>query len=505
MSQTKTLNIVPDDSLKRIHLSQGDLGRTLIFKLFEGSASYSPPAGATVKIVGTKPSGVGYSVNGTFSGNTVTIVTTSAMTDEHGAVESELIVTNQSETEIFKSANFLLMIEKDPHPAGTVDGESSVVVPTLLQLQSAIGDLTQLNTTDKTSLVGAINEVVSSGSQGDGLTNDIKEALLECFEHVAWIDEDGQDYYDALHDALYPPANLTSITCVYTQSGTVYDTDSLDDLKSDLVVTAHYDDSSTQTVTTYTLSGTLTEGTSTITVSYGGKTTTFSVTVTHYVQTYVTSGLIHWYDGINNTQNGHDATATTWTDLVGTNTLTMNNSSYATWETNALNLVGTSGQWLQGANDSEAPAGRTMEVCVEIAENQTAVIAVLFSNASPYNGKVAIYSDNTFGVKGCSGNTYTHSGSDLTSLHHIASSFSSENAVNAVYANGSPTTTGSASHSMSGQQTKMVVGQQGATTSGSQYPFKGKIYSIRIYDRILTDAEIAQNYAVDVSRFGLGG
>lgn len=142
----------------------------------------------------------------------------------------------------------------------------------------SIGDLTQLNTTDKTSLVDAINEVKASGN--GGLTNDIKEALLDCFEHVAWIDEDGQDYYDALHDALYPPANLSSITCVYTQSGTVYTTDSLDSLKSDLVVTAHYDDNSTQTITTYTLSGTLTEGTSTITVSYGGKTTTFTVTVT---------------------------------------------------------------------------------------------------------------------------------------------------------------------------------------------------------------------------------
>ena len=170
MSQTKTLNIVPDDSLKRIHLSQGDLGRTLIFKLFEGSASYSPPTGATVKIVGTKPSGVGYSVNGTFSGNTVTIVTTSAMTDEYGAVMSELVVTNQAETEIFKSANFLLLIEKDPHPAGTVDGESSIVVPTLLQLQSAIGDLTQLNTTDKTSLVGAINELSVDAIRGIHVT-----------------------------------------------------------------------------------------------------------------------------------------------------------------------------------------------------------------------------------------------------------------------------------------------------------------------------------------------
>lgn len=118
------------------------------------------------------------------------------------------------------------------------------------------------------------------GSGGSGLTNEAKQALLACFEKVAWIDADGQDYYDALYSALYPPANLVSISCVYTQSGIVYNTDTLDDLKPDLVVTALYDDSSTATITTYTLSGTLTVGTSTITVSYGGKTTTFTVTVT---------------------------------------------------------------------------------------------------------------------------------------------------------------------------------------------------------------------------------
>jgi len=74
---------------------------------------------------------------------------------------------------------------------------------------------------------------------------------------------------------------LSSISAVYTQSGTVYDTDTLESLKDDLVVTAHYSDSSTQTVPAadYTLSGALAVGTSTITVTYQGKTTTFSVTV----------------------------------------------------------------------------------------------------------------------------------------------------------------------------------------------------------------------------------
>ena len=76
---------------------------------------------------------------------------------------------------------------------------------------------------------------------------------------------------------------LSSISAVYTQSGTVYDTASLDDLKADLVVTANFADSTTQTVTGYTLSGTLTVGTSTITVAYGGKTATFNVTVSENV------------------------------------------------------------------------------------------------------------------------------------------------------------------------------------------------------------------------------
>ena len=74
---------------------------------------------------------------------------------------------------------------------------------------------------------------------------------------------------------------LISISAVYTQGGTVYDNATLDSLKTDLVVTAHYSDSSSTTLssTDYALSGTLTVGASTVTVSYEGKTTTFTVTV----------------------------------------------------------------------------------------------------------------------------------------------------------------------------------------------------------------------------------
>ena len=131
-----------------------------------------------------------------------------------------------------------------------------------------------------------VNEIPLGGT-GDGMTDAVKIALLDCFQNVAWTTASGQTYYNALHDALYPPANLTGITAVFRQgSAVIYDNQELSDLRSYLTVTARYDDQTTATVTDYTLSGTLAAGNSTITVSYGGKTTTFAVTVTHATAQY---------------------------------------------------------------------------------------------------------------------------------------------------------------------------------------------------------------------------
>lgn len=192
----------------------------------------------------------------------------------------------------------------------------------------------------------------------EGFTDEIKSALLSCFRNVAWINDQGQAYYDALESALYGvrwiglntyslaasttggtaqlvattiPAGgavawtssnttvatvsanglvsftgygsatitassngktatcsvlvaqetVTSISATYTQSGVVYESNVLDDLKVDLVVRATWSDASETVVSSseYVLSGELTAGTSTVTVSYGGKTTTFNVVV----------------------------------------------------------------------------------------------------------------------------------------------------------------------------------------------------------------------------------
>ena len=70
------------------------------------------------------------------------------------------------------------------------------------------------------------------------------------------------------------------IEATYTQTQEVTVDTPLDDLRQDLVVEAIYQHNRRKVVTDYTLSGTLSVGTSTVTVTYSGYTTTFNVEVT---------------------------------------------------------------------------------------------------------------------------------------------------------------------------------------------------------------------------------
>ena len=114
-------------------------------------------------------------------------------------------------------------------------------------------------------------------------------------------------------------AALSGISAVYTQGNVViYEGDSLDRLKNNLVVTANYDDGSNNVVTDYALSGNLTTGTSTITVTYQNKTTTFNVTVTANTSEEQQPILSFTKEsGVNSNE---------WIDSVSGKTMTLNNT-----------------------------------------------------------------------------------------------------------------------------------------------------------------------------------
>lgn len=75
--------------------------------------------------------------------------------------------------------------------------------------------------------------------------------------------------------------SVESIYATYTQTAAITPFSSLDDLRNELVVKAVYQDGYEEVISDYTLSGTLSIGTSAITASYNGLTDTFSVSVTY--------------------------------------------------------------------------------------------------------------------------------------------------------------------------------------------------------------------------------
>lgn len=386
------VNINPGASYTAIApASQYDVGRELIFTIYDGSSAASLPSGAQVTMVGTKPSGLGFTTQGTISGNQVTVVTNATMTEEAGHIPAELRFSYNGNN--IGTANFIFAVEGSPHTNDTTDGDAETAKDMMTRAEEAVteaesaaqtaaaqaakaeaaaeaisqagidttgatagqvptangaggwswqdqqgggggssDDIENVSSVSGSTVSDALNSLsdeianleggaptpvataagmtdatkiylytgsetgynaghwyyysggqwVDGGAYGEAasMSAGVKAALLACFQHVAWIDENGQTYYDNLYNELYPTANLVSITATYTQSGTVYDTASLDDLKTDLVVTANYSDGTSETVTTYMLSGALAVGTSTITVSYSGKTATFTVNVT---------------------------------------------------------------------------------------------------------------------------------------------------------------------------------------------------------------------------------
>ena len=409
---------------------------------------------------------------------------------------------------------------------------------------------------------------------GGGVTDAVKAALLQLASKVAYIDDDGQDYYDDLYNALYAitavrlntssisfssinatqqltatttpeggtvtwsssdtsiatvsnglvtskgygnatitasagsvsatcsvlvaQATLSSISAVYTQSGTVYTTDSLDSLKTDLVVTAHWSNNTTSTVasTDYTLTGTLTSGTSTITVSYGGKTTTFTVTVT--APLYVTDGLIMWLDGEKNSANGaHNSSISTWVDQSG-NEWDWTAGSGVVVGTNYMDFdMDASSQFTR-----DKSAGLPQNVAfveIVIAADKTSITnyeALLTGFGNSYQGNVTRhYNDLIFHMHSGSGGSTTYPMTVDTNIHY----YNSLGYIDGVLSQNVSTGGDDWQYTY-----PRVAGYGGSAGNQRQYPFDGKIYAIRLYSRVLTASEIAANYATDVTRFGIG-
>lgn len=301
---TRDLNVVSVGVPPVIHLSQYDSDFTLVFNLYASAGAFTMPTGTTAEIRGTKRDGNGYDAAASVSGNTVTVTGDVQMTAVAGQNMFEIATYYNNKR--LNTINFILDVERAALDADTITSESvlreldAIIAGAATATQAAedaedaadraeeaaddlSGTVQQVatNTQDIANLKDDLSDMQDEiDAISGGLTADIKSALLALFQNVAYVGIDGQDYYDDLVEAFEASEGVVSISAVFSPgSESFYDTDSLDILKDYLTVTATLESGRTKTVTDYRLSGQMSIGTDTITATYSGKTTTFTVAV----------------------------------------------------------------------------------------------------------------------------------------------------------------------------------------------------------------------------------
>ena len=151
--------------------------------------------------------------------------------------------------------------------------------------------------------------------------------------NVDWLDpEEGEVFTSVVNTPDVPAPTLTGISASYTGGDVVIGT-ALSALVG-IVVTAKYSDGTTKTVTGYTLSGSITEGSNTITVTYEGMTATFTVTGVEEEPEVTLSSISATYTG------GNVAVGTAVNNLTGI-TVTAHYSDGTTAPVTGYTLSGT--------------------------------------------------------------------------------------------------------------------------------------------------------------------
>lgn len=226
---------------------------------------------------------------------------------------------------------------------------------------------------------------------------------------------------------------------------------------------------------------------------------------------YVTDGLVVWYDGIDNAGVGtHSATATTWTDLSGNNrdaTLASDVGWASNGWTNNVNCYPVSLSDATGTAVTETLATRTFTIeflsrpsRTTSRENffgsyNTGGLGIEHNSSSKANGQLRLFYNGN-----------PNYDTDVTQVAGEAAMFSLVSAPSSqlVYKNATLAFEGSTTVA-SGKLSASATYYIGCDASRPKYAFKGKFHSFRLYDRLLSAAEVAQNMAADRARFLAAG
>lgn len=224
---------------------------------------------------------------------------------------------------------------------------------------------------------------------------------------------------------------------------------------------------------------------------------------------YVQNGLVAMWDGIENAGWGvHNASATTWKDLIGSRDASVVNGGG--FDGNSLTNSSTANTPAWFSSSLSAANCRTVEAVIlpqSIAAGRQGVVCAS-GTAMAAADKTGSSHEGLYGVVVASGGLVVYFGNsyvyEIPFGKAVACTYCYAN--KAAYLDGAAAVATSATSYVTysfGNRSRVPSIGGFAPNASSNNVFTGHIYRIAYYSRTLTAAEIAANYAIDKVRFNL--
>lgn len=226
-TQTQNLNLIPGKSAPVVvHLSQGNVGNTVQFYLYDGDNPYYP-TNVSIAVHGVRADNTvfgPYAVSATSGSNLVSFTIVSAMASVNGAAIGELVLTDSNQNQI-GSANFGMLVEETPYSSSvTYEDDLSIYQRILAYVQSRSADL-QNEITARQNAVEA--EAQARQSSDASLQAQINQYVTPSTEQPtevinARVGNDGVTFTN-LREAITVPDSFAEYTINFADPTTVED------------------------------------------------------------------------------------------------------------------------------------------------------------------------------------------------------------------------------------------------------------------------------------------
>lgn len=523
--QTIYIDISNKSILPTIYAKQGDVGRKFKAVVLENSVSREITVNEHFSAGYDGASGSGnYETIGERSafevyGNVVTVELATNMLQAPG-LSNFCLTMNGEDGNVIGLWNIIVDVEETPGFLGDPIKDYYPGISAVLYVDQNLSkeqkEKARANIGSGTGNVKTVNGIAPDENGNvavAGGLNETARALLITVLRNAVYTSDQFANITALENALAsnmgggespdtPELTLVSIAATYSGGDVAIGT-ALNKLTG-VVVKAVYSDGSTATVTDYTLTGEIAEGSNTITVSYSGKTTTFTVTgvaesggETDIHDGYIPDGLEFRLDGIRNTESGHVAN-TNWSDVSGNNhaitinsaNTTFNNDHIYTENRNTVKVTDHVALLSKLSNYTFEVVWKSPEVVQDRNNNPLVAVGDGAVNYPLLNcGKMITVGSNT---------TYGTYVSGETQINHYTITY--DGTAQKLYHEGVLDAEIAANIDITAA-TKVNFFGNDAWSNHT----KGYYYAVRVYTRALSAEEVKANYDNDIARFGTVG